>query len=105
MQNYIWLRDKHIGRHAWVYMDHKKYYADQIFIQKKLPVRFRRDEITHENWGDFCLVYCTVPKKRSVDFVECMKELENKMVLMGETDYPRVVADWWAMLGGAKDEV
>jgi len=86
MKNYVKIIDG-VGpfEKRFAFADTKENLADQIFIKHKLFVRFGPEfEKTGEKYK---IIFCKVSKKRAGDFVECMKELSNKMELFGYTDY------------------
>lgn len=69
----------------YMYADTADHLAEQVFIQRKLRIRFKGD---YQKEGEkYRLVLCKAPKKRHDDFLACMKDLNRKMLLLGHVDY------------------
>ena len=61
------------------YIDRKDHAADDIFIKHKLRVHFLKD--FRKDGSNFEIIYCKVNKKRKNDFIVCMFELDQKLLL------------------------
>ena len=85
MKNCIRLKNHNPFTNTYAYLDTEEYLADQLFINKKLRVKFLRD-YSHEN-DPYIIVMVKVPKSRNKDFLCCMNELNKKMLLTGNTNY------------------
>ena len=83
--NYIQLDHFSLFYDMYMFVDTPEHLADQVFIQHKLPVRFKGDY--QKNGQKYQFILCKVPKKRRDDFIDCMKALTRKMYLLGHTDY------------------
>ena len=84
-KNYI-LLEKPSFRYQYVcYIDTKGYLADAIFIKHKIRVWFLKDACKPD--ADYIFVICKVKKGDINAFLEAMQELENKMILLGRSDY------------------
>ena len=69
----------------YMFIDTAEHLADQVFIQHKLRIRFKGD---YQKEGQrYQIILCKAPKKRRADFMDCMKDLARKMLLLGNTDY------------------
>lgn len=68
-----------------LYVDTKDHYADQIFINSKIPVKFLGDYGKDEE--KYELVLCKVKNKYADKFGECLKTLEKKILLADYNDY------------------
>ena len=83
MNNYFktgnWFRCKYI------YMDTEDYLADSLFYKREIPMRFKGTLSRKDD--EYCIVYCSFPKKYETSFLEAMEELKNKMMLLGHLDY------------------
>lgn len=83
--NYVKVKGGSPFERGVAFADTKENLADQIFIKHKLFVRFAQE---FEKPGEkYKIIFCRVNKKRVSDFLACMKELEDKMLLFGYTDY------------------
>lgn len=71
-----------------------KYLADGIFIKNGLKVKFGKGEL--KNIGtDYVIILCDIKKKDNDKFLECMKELHNKILLLGHNRYDGICEDIW----------
>lgn len=68
-------------------IDVKEYLADELFIRHKVHVKFQ-EEYSKEGTKYLC-IFCKVKKKQNAEFLQALEELENKMLLLGYTDYPQ----------------
>lgn len=59
-----------------------KYLMDQIFIDKKLKVKFLRRELRNTA-HNICAVFIRLKKKDIPVFEESLKRLENSMIIKG----------------------
>ena len=59
-----------------------KYLMDQIFVEKKLKVKFLRRELRNRT-HNICAVFIRLKKKDIPVFEESLKRLENNMIIMG----------------------
>lgn len=75
----------------------RTYLADQIFINKKLTVKFDKGEL-HNNGNQYIVIFCKVKKKDVNLFKECMNDLRNKMILLGYKDYDDCCKEIWDSL-------
>lgn len=75
-----------------MYLDVEDYLADQIFIDHKLRVKFKKGEFKKDG-SDYVILFVKVPRKKIHIFRECMKELRNKMLLCGHKDYEETFED------------
>ncbi len=95
--NYITL-DKEISLFYknYAYIDHDSYLADDIFISKKIKVKFKGDF----KWDDsnYRVVLCKVKKKDSKRFEKALEELEDKMLLTGHVDYEEACKKFSSMI-------
>ena len=84
--NYIQLKSGKLSRSINVaYIDTTGYLADRIFIENKVRVKFCGDYKHREK--NYVVVICKVKKKDVPMFLQALKELKNRAILMGNTDY------------------
>lgn len=83
--NYYILRQK-LRNINCIYIDTNQHLADKIFIEHKLKMKFMSDFQNKVNNYEVILV--EFPKKKLPTFIECMQELENKLLILGYSDYP-----------------
>lgn len=67
------------------FIDVSEYLADSIFIKHKVRVWFQQEY--RKEGTDYIAIFCKVRKKDRADFLNAMKELEQKMLLLGYHDY------------------
>ena len=89
--NYIKCGDKHFTKYTYVYIDTPEHLADDIFINHRLRVWFKGDYSSEKN--SYLIVHCEVKKRNAQEFEDCLRELENKAVLLGYRDYKLVAAE------------
>ena len=100
--NYIQLKRKIPSRYArYLFVDDKKGSAGSVFYRNKLNVRI--GDIAKRENDKYQLVFCEVHKKDSPKFEKVMKELANKMYILGNNDYDKFCKDIFYQLTG--DEV
>lgn len=68
-----------------MYIDHCDYIADKIFVENELRVKFGNEY--GKDGEKYCYVFCKIKRNDVEKFIDCMKKLENKMLLMGYVDY------------------
>lgn len=84
-KNYMEISKFSLKYKYFCYVDTNEYLADRIFIRRKINV-LAGDEYGSEQ-SKYVIVFCKVKKKDREEFLEAMKELEQKMLLLGHTDY------------------
>ena len=84
--NYIQLKSGKLSRYInFAYIDTTGYLADRIFIENKVRVKFCGDYKHREK--NYVVVICKVNEKDVPMFLQALKELKNRAILMGNTDY------------------
>lgn len=84
--NYIQLKSGKLSRYInFAYIDTTGYLADRIFIENKVRVKFCGDYKHREK--NYVVVTCKVKEKDAPMFLQALKELKNRALLMGNTDY------------------
>ena len=83
--NYIRLRSLRPFTAKFAIIDSAEHYADQLFIDKKLPVTFKEHYIHPDT--NYQIIFCNVKRNRVEDFIDAIEKLHNKMLLLGHTDY------------------
>lgn len=84
--NYLQLKSNWFSRYNnFVYIDTTGFLADRIFAQNEIKVKFCGDYFHKEK--KYVVVMCKVKKKDALVFLQSMEELENRAILMGNTDY------------------
>ena len=84
--NYLFLGGRFSLNYAYVDLNtDTDYVADSLFFRHKVPVFFG-DEMVSD--GDkYRVVFCKVKRKYREEFEKALKELPNKMSLLGHNDY------------------
>lgn len=84
--NYIELgRSRFFRNKQFAYIDTTGFLADRIFIENKVRVKFCGDYKHREK--NYVVVICKVKEKDVPMFLQALKELKNRAILMGNTDY------------------
>lgn len=84
--NYIELGKSRFSRYKqFAYIDTMGFLADRIFIENKVRVKFCGDYKHREK--NYVVVICKVKEKDVLMFLQALKELKNRALLMGNTDY------------------
>lgn len=84
--NYIELGRSRFSRYKqFAYIDTMGFLADRIFIENKVRVKFCGDYKHREK--NYIIVICKVKEKDVPMFLQALKELKNRAILMGNTDY------------------
>lgn len=86
MRNYIDFKDPFPWRVRYCYLDRKEHFADQLFINNDIKVKFT-GEGTNPDFGDYKLVFCSVSIRHFGKMKVVFEQLKNKMLLLGYTDY------------------
>ena len=87
-QNYVRLRSGVPWRRTYFIVDTEDYLADQLFIEKKIPVYFGREFVKKDS--PYVVIEVKLRRKQEAAFLEAMEKLKRKMLLMGHTDYPEL---------------
>lgn len=84
--NYIELGKSRFSRYKqFAYIDTMGFLADRIFVENKVRVKFCGDYKHREK--NYVVVICKVKEKDVPMFLQALKELKNRALLMGNTDY------------------
>lgn len=86
-RNYINLKSSIPGQLGFAYLDRREYLADTIFLKHGIRPIFRKGEWVHPDYEDWCLIMCWVRKKHSKTVLKVFEELNNKILLLGYTEY------------------
>lgn len=84
-KNYIEISRFSLKYNYFCFVDSNKYLADRIFIRRKINVKFG-DEYGRDD-SNYLIVFCKIKKKDREEFLAAMKELEQKMLILGHRDY------------------
>lgn len=84
--NYIELGTSRFFKNKqFAYIDTTGFLADRIFIENKVRVKYCGDYKHREK--NYVVVICKVKEKDVPMFLQALKELKNRAILMGNTDY------------------
>ena len=72
----------------YMFFDTEEYLADALFIRHQVTVNFQCEYAAPD--GSYLAVFCSVRKKDEDEFLEALRELPDKMLLFGHTDYLQV---------------
>lgn len=86
MENCIELKTKlpKLGRY-FVFFDDRNHSAASLFNRYQVPIRIKCAWNTKD--GEFKAIFCRVRRKDVPNFKKAMKDLKNKMLLLGNLDY------------------
>jgi hypothetical protein len=91
MKNF-WKMEESFGKHfSYAYIDLNNYFADEIFLEKNIEVKFLREMIRGDS--PYRIVICKIKREDGEAFEEALKLLEDKMLLLGHSDYLAVCAE------------
>ena len=85
--NYWYLGGK-FGMCTYMYVDlnvDRGYVADSLFYRREIPVRFKNEMV--KDGDKYRMIFCRIKKKYRKAFEEALRELVDKMNLLGHTDY------------------
>lgn len=102
MKNYWKMRSFSIFSVPYAYVDHRSFLADQLFVQNKVPVKFKREMVKDDS--PYCIVFCKVRKKDIERFEEALGRLKDKMLLLEHKDYPEFCSEITKILDDAIKE-
>ena len=86
MKNFWKMDDFFPDSLSYAYLDHESYFADKIFMEKGIRVKFIRE--MHRENAPYRIIFCKVQKRERERMESALKELENKILLAGYKDYP-----------------
>ena len=86
MKNFWKMDDFFPDSLSYAYLDHESYFADKIFMEKGIRVKFIRE--MHRENAPYRIIFCKVPKRERERLESALKELEHKILLAGYKDYP-----------------
>lgn len=86
MKNFWKMDDFFPDSLSYAYLDHESYFADKIFMEKGIRVKFIRE--MHRENAPYRIVFCKVQKRERERMESALKDLENKILLAGYKDYP-----------------
>ena len=72
----------------YMFFDTEEYLADALFIRHQVTVNFQCEYVAPD--GSYLAVFCSVRKKDEDEFLEALRELPDKMLLFGHSDYLQV---------------
>lgn len=84
--NFKSIRSFSLFNKKFMYIDSQKYYADDIFIDNFLDIKYTKDEFSHPDY-DFVFIFVKVKYKDISTFIECMDKLDKKMMLIYKQPY------------------
>lgn len=98
--NYIKTRKDGWLYSHYMYADLEKYVADNIFIKNKLRVDFGKEFVKEIDGEKYIIVFCKFRKNKQDVFIQCMDELNKKMLLCGHTAYEKIKEDIGMIMEG-----
>lgn len=93
-KNYV-LIQKHLFRTEYFFADTGEYLADQLFVNEKIKVSFRKEYV--KKGEKYILISCKVWNKENSKFLKAMEKLRNKMALVENTDYEKFCKDTFSL--------
>jgi len=84
-KNYYTLEKFSLRHDYYCFVDTEKYLADELFIRHRVSVKFQQEY--QKDGMNYLIIFCKVRKRDKEEFLEALKELKNKMLLLGYTDY------------------
>lgn len=96
MKNYFTLECFSLRYDHYAFIDVPEYYADQLFIQHQVAVRFG-NEFQHPD-QPYVVIFCKVRKRDRDKFLSALSELNHKMILCGYPEYEEFCASFIAKM-------
>ena len=96
MKNYFTLERFSLLYDYYAFIDVPEYYADQLFIQHQVRVRFG-NEFQHPH-QPYVIIFCKVRKRDRDRFLSALSELNRKMILCGYPGYEEFCASFVAKM-------
>lgn len=97
MKNYIKLEKLSLLYRHYVFVDTEEHLADQIFVKHKIKVDFGK-EYAHPD-SIYRMLFCRVRKRNAAAVESALWEMNNKMLLLGHTDYEQYCSDLMRQFG------
>ena len=80
--------------HNWyMYMDHKSYALDELFVRNRLHLKFSKEYQKADT--PWVIITIRIPKSESDRFEKVMFEAKNFILLKGYRDYANAYNDIW----------
>ena len=95
MKNYFRAETKNPVYANYVYVDTKEHLADTLFIRNKVYVKFEREYA--KEGTDYVIIFCRVRKKEISKILKSFEDVDNKMALLGHSDYNEFCENTLAM--------
>lgn len=99
-ENYRKLKKASLRYAYYMFMDHRGYIADSLFIQEECRVHFLKEYA--KPGTDWVMLYVKVAKKDEGKFKAAMGKLPDAALLKGHNDYMQALEDFWAPVFGGK---
>lgn len=101
VKNYFTLEKFSLLYDHYAFIDVPEYYADQLFIENKVTVRFGH-EYKHPD-QPYVIIFCKVRKRDRERFLAALGEMNRKMILCGYPEYEEFCSSFLdQMNSGAK---
>lgn len=93
MENYRRIRKLSLRYAYYMFMDHREYIADSLFIQEKCRVHFLKEYA--KPGTQWMMLYVKVAKKDEGRFKAAMGKLRDAALLKGRRDYDQALEAYW----------
>ncbi len=104
LRDHCWQIEKFsFSRLCYAIVDVDAYLADDLFINHQVTVRFGPEYMSPD--GSYRVIFCSIRKHDEKAFLQAVKELPDKMLLLGHTDYPEYCARLRRPMDNAKEGV
>jgi len=86
----IWLKIKKFPpwRSYFLYFDTRQYFADSVFAEQKLKVKFEKNEFIKPGFS-YIGILCSVKRKDEHRFIAAMDMVKKKILICGHPDYEK----------------
>lgn len=91
MKNFWKMRDFSLFANSYVYVDHNSYFADALFAQRRIVMKFKGEMIKIDS--PYRIIFCKVLKRDVQEFEDALEKLKAKMLLLGHRDYADVCGE------------
>ena len=80
VKNYLSLERFSLRHRFYAYLDSEDYQADSLFIKHQVRVKFLQEYAKEES--AYRMILCRIRKRDEAAFLEALRELPNKMVMV-----------------------
>lgn len=99
--NCVWLRMDFPQNMLWqdvVVVEGREREAVRLLEEREFANLEVKNRCTHQDWPQYVIFSCRIPKKRCWEFLDAMRELEKRMLIFGYRDYQQACESFFRTL-------